>query len=556
MSDSVHPPSPSGPSLPALDTAAAPAESSSNAVAAAAAVADAGPSTDVDAVSIPSLSMASSSAPSPSQSSSSQPSPSPSGGAAKYENTKELKTLKEKIANLGAKGNFSEQVEVLRSSEATLIKYYPLLEEFLISLDPLHSTAAIVLALAVMVEGATAKKQDRDMMRASDILKNFVESKVLVKEQLLMVIDIYVATFRRITNFLIYKEEFVNGIPFVSAGIDNVVDPSEQTITSLHGFLFTLCLKAHAIGPGLNYLYPYIRGILSETNPTVGVLSQTDSRPLLTYLYYGALLTARASQWKRSSSLLKAACFVPGYAVSEIQIEALKKLHIISFIAYGRMSIPARSPNLTKAWKQHGGSYGSLAAELEGGTLSDWDDETNSYGEDKPLSTDQIAERAKIVHKYLSGSKKTYEKDQNVELLLILMNECKLRAVIKVAEMYKVASLARITQLAKLENEEETKQVLTALIDGGRLLVSDDGEGFIRLELPVVTQALGDITERQQRLVAISEDVKRLDIQAQKTTWYMQRTNKSGHANDDEGLSMSNVPDQFMAPAAPTSVPM
>ncbi|GMS84244.1 hypothetical protein PENTCL1PPCAC_6419, partial [Pristionchus entomophagus] len=188
MSDSVHPPSPSGPSLPALDTAAAPAESSSNAVAAAAAVADA--VSVGSAVSIPSLSMASSSAPSPSQSSSSQPSPSPSGGAAKYENTKELKTLKEKIANLGAKGNFSEQVEVLRSSEATLIKYYPLLEEFLISLDPLHSTAAIVLALAVMVEGATAKKQDRDMMRASDILKNFVESKVLVKEQLLMVIDI------------------------------------------------------------------------------------------------------------------------------------------------------------------------------------------------------------------------------------------------------------------------------------------------------------------------------------------------------------------------------
>lgn len=68
-----------------------------------------------------------------------------------------------------------------------------------------------------------------------------------------------------------------------------------------------------------------------------------------------------------------------------------------------------------------------------------------------------------------------------MELLMILLHECKLRAVLKIAEvctnseftrcsykfgrfhmhfqLYKVVSLARITEMAKLDSEEETKQV-------------------------------------------------------------------------------------------------
>lgn len=523
------------------------------------AAADPGPSNDVDlsgpsVAAVAPISVASSSGPSPS--SSQQPSPSPAGGA-KHDN-RELKQLRERIETLGGKGSFADQAELLRNCEGTLMKFSSQLEEFLINLDPATCTVGIVFTLAMMVEAALNRKSDKEMMRATEILKQFVESRVLVREQVLLVIDIYTSLFRRVTSFLILKEELINGIPFVSAGIDLIVDPSEQAVTTLHGCLFTLCLKAHAIGPGLSYLYSYIKAILPEHNPAGGVPSSSDSRALLTYLYYGALLEARATHWKRSASLLKAACFLPGYAVSEIQIEALKKLHIISYIAYGSVSMPIRSPNLAKAFKQSGAVYAHMAAELEGGTQTDWDEENRSYGrkDNEPLSTSQIAERAKIVYKYLGTNRKVFEKDQNVELLMILMREFKLKAVLKVAELFKVASLARITEMAKLENVEETKEVLTALIDNGRLLVSDDGNDFVRLELPPITQSLPDINERQQRLVAITEDVKRLDLQAKKTTWYMQRTNKAGgHPNDDEGLSMSNVPESFPAPNAPTSVP-
>ncbi|GMR48572.1 hypothetical protein PMAYCL1PPCAC_18767, partial [Pristionchus mayeri] len=457
MSDRVHPPSPSGPSPPA-DTAAAPTESSSNE-----ATPSAGPSVEVEvgsaSMGVLPLSVASSSSV-PSPSSSQQPSPSPSG--VKYENSKELKQLRDKIENLGGKGNWAEQSELLRNNESILVKNYPLLEEFLVNLDPAHSTAAIVYTLAIIVDVACSRKMEREMMRAAEILKAFVEQKTFVREQVMVVIDCCECRERMVLPLSLSPFQFVNGIPFVSGAIDGIVDEGDQTVTSLHGFLFILCLKAHAIGPGLAYLYPYIKGILPETNPGLGAQSSVESRALLSYLYYGGLLAARATQWKKSASLLKAACFIPGYAVSEIQIEALKKLHVISYIAYGNLSIPNRSPNLIKAFKQQGAVYSQMAAELEGGAQPDWDEEISDRGycKEEPLSTGQVAERAKIVQKYLTSNKKMFEKDQNMELLIILMREFKLRAVLRIAELYKVASLTRITEMAKLENMEETKEVL------------------------------------------------------------------------------------------------
>ncbi|GMT24709.1 hypothetical protein PFISCL1PPCAC_16006 [Pristionchus fissidentatus] len=548
MSDSV--PAPSSPKAPSSSPDVAPdtaPTTNSNVVAAAPAAAAAGPSTEPNneaPVAPQPLSVVSSSGPS---SSSHQPSPSPSG--AKYENTKELKQLREKIESMGAKAIFGEQAELVRNSEATLTKHVHLMEEFMINLDPSHSSAAIIYALSVMFEVAASKKMENVMIRSAEILKSFVENKSLVREQVMHVIDIYTTLFTKVTRLLIRKDQSINGIPFLRAAIDLIVDEGDQTVTTLHGCLFTLCLKMHAIGPGMDYLYPYVKGILSEANPTSSPNTNNgggnDSKPLLTYLYYGGLLAATATQWKRAASLLEAACFVPGYAVSEIQIESLKKLHIISFIAYGRLVMPTRSPNLIKAWKQNGTVYSQLASELELSNM-EWDDEGGSRGwkQNEAPTTEEIAGRAKTVQKFITANTKLFEKDQNIDLLYILMHECKMRALVKVAELYKVASIDRITELANLDGEIETKQLLTALTINGRLLVSNEDNEYVRLELPVVSQSTKDINERQHRLMVVTEDLKRLDLANQKTPFYCQRTNKSGGAHDDEGLSMSNLPDR------------
>lgn len=86
--------------------------------------------------------------------------------------------------------------------------------------------------------------------------------------------------------------------------------------------------------------------------------------------------------------------------------------------------------------------------------------------------------------------------DQNVELLVILQHEFKLRTVLKIAEvrerlgtgliqsywrwsnpfsfqMYKVASIARITEMAKLESLEETNEVMFDEEEWGEMMATN-----------------------------------------------------------------------------------
>lgn len=85
---------------------------------------------------------------------------------------------------------------------------------------------------------------------------------------------------------------------------------------------------------------------------------------------------------------------------------------------------------------------------------------------------------------------------------------------------------------------------MSVLQKDNRLIVVDEGEGFVSLALPPSIHNIPDITAAQKRygsyplwvtvqyiidcrLEAINEDVKRLDLQAKKTPWYIQRTVRS-----------------------------
>ncbi|VDO36653.1 unnamed protein product [Haemonchus placei] len=423
----------------------------------------------------------------------------------------------------GDEGAPEKVAEIARKYKDVFEKKPGEVEHFLTNCNPRIGSAAMMVAIKALYDSSIAKNNEQGADRAVEFFKHFIESGNLVLEHLKLVPDVVFPLARNAVNYCLRKKnEAQIGLDLALSAMRLLVDPNEGIVSSLHSALFAVCVRLNNVDAALPYIYRNVTGLVNEspvstsdsTTENVHVRKQRtvsapapvyfESKYMLLYLYYGAILLMRRNELRRAISLLESAILIPGSATTVAQLDALKKFYLASLLYSGKIIMPAgRSSALTRAWKLVGDPYSALATAVQ-----------------------SAGDRASAVEKVLNDNRKVFTEDGAVGLITRIIKELKEKAVLSVAK---------------------------TLFKRGKLLAEVSiSEGIVRLE--VVSEKINshDVVSKLERLNVLRQEMERMDAIAQLHPALLQRCMKTTAllpycfpANEDEGLGMSSSPLEY-----------
>nr|CDJ91379.1 Protein CSN-3 [Haemonchus contortus] len=424
----------------------------------------------------------------------------------------------------GDEGAPEKVAEIARKYKDVFEKKPGEVEHFLTNCNPRIGSAAMMVAIKALYDSSIAKNNEQGADRAVEFFKHFIESGNLVLEHLKLVPDVVFPLARNAVNYCLRKKnEAQIGLDLALSAMRLLVDPNEGIVSSLHSALFAVCVRLNNVDAALPYIYRNVTGLVNEspvstsdsTTENVHVRKQRtvsapapvyfESKYMLLYLYYGAILLMRRNELRRAISLLESAILIPGSATTVAQLDALKKFYLASLLYSGKIIMPAgRSSALTRAWKLVGDPYSALATAVQ-----------------------SAGDRASAVEKVLNDNRKVFTEDGAVGLITRIIKELKEKAVLSVAKSFSSIPLSDLAARAYLDTDSVV-EIMETLFKRGKLLAEVSiSEGIVRLE--VVSEKINshDVVSKLERLNVLRQEMERMDAIAQLHPALLQRCMKT-----------------------------
>lgn len=407
-----------------------------------------------------------------------------------------------------------------------------------------------MVAIKALYDTSVAKNNEQGADRAVEFLKHFIESGNMVADHLKLIPDVVFPLARNAVFYCMRKKnEPQIGLDLALSAMRLLVDPNEGVVSSLHAALFAVCVRLNNVDAALPYIYRNVTALVNESSvnqsETATDASQHlrkqramsssaavsfESKYMLLYLYYGAILLMRRNELRRAISLLESAILIPGSATTPAQVDAIKKYYLASLLYSGKVIMPpGRSTPLTRAWKPIGEPYTALATAVQ-----------------------STGDKASAVEKVLEKHLKVFTDDGAVGLIQRIIKELREKAVLSVAKSFSSIPLADLAARAYLDTDTAV-EIMETLFKRGKLLAEVSiSEGVVRLE--VVPEKINnqDVVAKLERLGVLRREMERMDAIAQLHPALLQRCVKTTALlpycyppNEDEGLGMSSSPLEY-----------
>ncbi|TFK47638.1 hypothetical protein OE88DRAFT_782487 [Heliocybe sulcata] len=224
--------------------------------------------------------------------------------------------------------------------------------------------------------------------------------------------------------------------------------PSLHYLTPLHPLFMTTCVA--------NRLFAAATPILSEAITEIDTtlfpdLHYTDN---LVYHYTGGIAYAALQQWEQAEEFFEIVVGAPAQVPSAVQLEAGKKLILVQLIKDGKAAPLPRYTNAALQRLLKGTPYYSLI---------------RFY----PL---QQAQLQVAVEK----EKETFEKDQNMGLVKLMLEHAPRWAINKLTRTYLTLSIPEIGKAVSMEGQDEAVQrIILSMIEKGEIDASLSMDGIV-----------------------------------------------------------------------------
>ncbi|KAJ1373842.1 hypothetical protein KIN20_036368 [Parelaphostrongylus tenuis] len=194
------------------------------------------------------------------------------------------------------------------------------IEHFLTNCNSRIGSAAMMAAIKALYDNSIARNNEQGADRAVEFLKHFIESGSMVAEHLKLIPDIVFPLVRNAVYYCLRKKnEPQIGHDLAVSAMRLLVDPNEGIVSNV-----TALVNENAPHTSESSVDSAQQNRKQRT-----VLAQAtvhfESKYMLLYLYYGALLLMRRNELRRAISLLESAILIPGSATTVVQLDALKK---------------------------------------------------------------------------------------------------------------------------------------------------------------------------------------------------------------------------------------
>ncbi|VDM58248.1 unnamed protein product [Angiostrongylus costaricensis] len=422
------------------------------------------------------------------------------------------------------------------------------IEHFLTNCNSRIGSAAMMVAIKALYDTSIGKNNEHGADRAVEFLKHFIENGSMVAEHLKLIPDIVgevqsgtfwsniTLTGHRMEiirviadgaelSYMIYSQPQI-GLDLALSAMQLLVNPNECIVSSLHSALFANVPPTSDSSVDAAQQARKQRSVLTQATPCF------ESKYMLLYLYYGALLLMRCNELRRAISLLESAILIPGSATTVVQLDALKKFYLASLLYSRKVVMPTsicRSSPLTRAWKLIGEPYTALAAAAQ-----------------------SSGDKAGAVEKVLNDNRKVFTEDGAVGLIMRIIRELRHSAVLSVAKSFSSIPLSELASRAYIDNDAAV-EIMETLFKQGKLLVEVSiSEGIVRLEVVPEKVHNDDVVTKFGRLNVLLQEMERLEALAQLHPALLQRCLKpaalltySFPNNEDEGLGMTSSPLEY-----------
>lgn len=204
--------------------------------------------------------------------------------------------------------------------------------------------------------------------------------------------------------------------------------PSLSYLTPLHGLFVTACVASRQFAVAEPVLSTPITQVNTAFFPDLTYLDN------LVYHYAGGMVYAALKQWEEAEDFFEIVVGAPALVPSAVQLEAGKKLILVQLIKDGK------SNNLPKY------ANGSLQRQLKNSPY---------YG----LTRHYPQQQAKL-EQLVEKERETFEKDQNMGLVLQALDHAPRWAIKKLTGTYLTLSVSEIGKTVNMAGKDEAVQRL------------------------------------------------------------------------------------------------
>ncbi|XP_040567633.1 COP9 signalosome complex subunit 3 [Lepeophtheirus salmonis] len=225
-----------------------------------------------------------------------------------------LEQFENMVKGLSDQSSFGELVDYLnKTGESVLTRNLGGLDALLDSLDFTEHSLGVIAVLSAKLQANADVSLDRI---SSFIMQSNPEQISFSPLSFASLVRLYGEECMR-------RQVPITAIQVLIKAIHNS-QPQETTLTSLHAELCKLCLASKCLTPALPFLDLDYQDISEEC--------ASDSRYLLLFYYYGAMIYAANKNFGRALYFLEAVVTVPSSVISHIMFEAYKKYLLISLL--------------------------------------------------------------------------------------------------------------------------------------------------------------------------------------------------------------------------------
>uniref|UniRef100_F1L4N2 COP9 signalosome complex subunit 3 n=1 Tax=Ascaris suum TaxID=6253 RepID=F1L4N2_ASCSU len=430
------------------------------------------------------------------------------------------------VLTFTASGSSAELVELNRKAVVDVLeKNVPHLNRVLETLSvEEHSLSVVAVLLAKLNQPWNNASADRISKTLSQMELTL---PLLNSSQLQLAPDLFTALLRKASQYCLRKNEqaiIVRGIRLLLSAI-SVFSPEPGVLTSIHAYLFCLCLKARIYEPALPFLECPITKILKETPSTN--IAYMDSRWVLLYFYYGGLMFGSLGRFRECLLMFENVLCMPSVAASAIVVEAYKKYVLISMILNGRVvPLPSyRAAMIPRTVKRLCADYTAI----------------ETLCQNKESGTD-IAD---AVLRHLEQHRRTFEVDGNVGLVKRLVRKLRENSVLKVAKCFSTISMDDFIRRCHLNNEEHAERYLMEMSREGKVVVRIDSERkIVFLDEVKVEVDEEEVEQALRRVIELDKLLSDFDVRLRTSALYISRSSKASvygtAAHDDEGFQQGS----------------
>ncbi|EFO24312.1 hypothetical protein LOAG_04179 [Loa loa] len=322
-----------------------------------------------------------------------------------------------------------------------------------------YSMSVVSILLVKMNQIYTDNVKDRFERTLSQ-----VESMVPLFDsmQISFIPDIYVLLFRKVYEYyLLQINKPARGIMLLTNAINVLVKEEKDILTSLHPCLFCLCLKARIHDPAIPFLHLAVPKIFKETANQTG--PYMDPKWVVLYFYYGGLLYAVLGRYEEAFAMMQKACCIPAISPSAIVVRAYKIYVLLSLLLYGKTLRLSnyRSPVMTRSIIPLCPDYSALERIC--------DNEEENF------------DKATAILEYLEAHYATFEKDNTVGLVKLVVRSIRENSVKRLTECFTSISLSDVARRCHLDDSDHAELYLRDMGKEGKINVRiDKKQGIVK----------------------------------------------------------------------------